>query len=145
MSMEWFRSLIIRKLGGFTDVDDALESISDSKEKYRILTLTVKRLFNTIGPEDILKVHDTGQWMFQGKPLNDAQKNLLIAEATQFLESKLWDILQNDIKYQSNRKMFLLSQKNEDLIAGKLWLLFLDVFKTRLQSMKQGSASFNNK
>lgn len=136
---------IIKKLGGFIDFDDFLDSEVDYKVKNYILTLAVKKLYNTIGSEDVLKVHDTGQWMFQGRPISEGEKTLLIAEATQLLETKLWQVLQNDIKFQANRKMFLLAENELQITAGKMWLYTLDAFNTRLKSMKSGSALFNNK
>jgi hypothetical protein len=136
---------LIQRLGGFVDIDEALDSISDSKERRYILTRAVKRLFNTIGSEDILKVHDTGQWMFQGRELNEAQKSLLISEAQNFLSTSLWKVLQADIKYQANRKMFILGGDDLQITAGKLWLITLDAFKQRLENMKLGKGNFNDK
>lgn len=139
-----FTKWCVSKLGGFNDIDEYLEGKA-GKEKIYILTRAVKILFNTIGSEDILRVHESGQWMFEGKPLNEQEKLLLISEATQFLETRLWKVLQKDIQWQTNRKMFLLAKTEDELTAGKLWLLTLDAFKTRLESMKGGSAKFNNK
>jgi hypothetical protein len=140
------RLWIIRKLGGYPDINSAIDGIRevDYQEKYRILTLAVKKLFNTIGADDILRVHETGQWMFKGKALSKGEQDLLAAEATQFLNTKLWEILQADVKYQANRKMFILAKSEIDLIAGKLWEYTLDAFTTRLESMKSGSALFNS-
>lgn len=139
------KRFLIKKLGGFVDIDDCLESIRGSKEKRYILSLAVKRLYNTIGSDDILKVHDTGQWMFAGKPLSSGETKLLVAEATSFLETKLWKLLQTDIKYQANRKMFLLAENEEQLTAGKLWLLTIEAISQRLENMKLGNGSFNKK
>lgn len=134
-------------LGGFSDVDSAIESVKQKggKEKFEILTLTVKRLYNTIGAEDILKQHDTGQWTFEGKPVTDSDRKLLVVEATQFMETKLWKVLQADIKYQANRRMFISAKSEIDIVAGKLWLFTLDAFRTRLESLKNNSPLFNNK
>jgi hypothetical protein len=140
--MDWLRQQIIVKLGGYVDVDSALESVN-VKDKYHILTLATKRLFNTIGPDDILKVSDAGQWMLEGRPLSEGDKNLLIAEAHYLLDTKLWKVLQLDIKYQSNRKMYLLAQSEIDIIAGKMWQYTLDAIKTRLHSMKAGKGTFS--
>lgn len=137
-----FKSFVIKILGGYVDIDHALDSISDSTERRYILTRTVKRLFNTIGAEDILKVHETGQWMFQGKPIPEAEKNLLISQATNFIDSHLWKVMSADIKYQANRKMFILGGDDLQITAGKLWLLTLDAFRQRIENMKSGNGSF---
>lgn len=144
--MNWLRVWLIEKLNGYADAETAIASVEDETEKKRLLTLAVKRLYNTVGPEDILKKDEvTGQWMFKGKVLSEEFKSRLIAEAEIFLESKLWEILRADVLYQANRRMYLLSKKDEDLVAGKLWAYTFDALATRLESMRMGNAKFNSK
>lgn len=142
--LERLRRSLIEKLGGFTDIEEAIESLSDTKIKHRLLTRAVKRHFNTLGPDDILKEAEGGQWMFERRPLSKQEVNLLKAETAQLLEMRLWKVLQADIKYQANRKMFLLSETDADLVAGKLWVYTLDAFHTRLKSITKGGAQFNS-
>lgn len=111
--------------------------------KDEVLTEAVKELYNTIGAEDILQ-EDHGTWLFKGKPLNDATKKLLISEAQVFVNSKLWAILQDDIRYRSNLMMFERSKTEQDLIAGKLWLFILDSLNTRLKSLAKETGRFNS-
>src|SRR3990167_8263528 len=134
--------LIIRKLGGYPDIESLLEPL-DLKTRYEILTRAVRRHFNTISDEDILRVHESGAWFFEDKPLAEAEKSLLIAEAKQFLSTKLWQVLCADVKWQANRKMYLLAQNEVQIAAGKLWVYTLDCFKTRLESVRKGTAIFN--
>lgn len=136
------KNFLIKWLGGFIDADDALESVKDGKERRYLLTRAVKRLFNTIDADDILKVHESGQWTFQGRTISEAEKAHLISEATTFMNSRLWKVLEADIKYQANRKMFILGGDDLQITAGKLWLLTLDAFNQRLKSMEAGSGSF---
>jgi len=114
------------------------------KDKHIILTESVKQMYNTISADDILSEKD-GEWMFLGRKMVEESKKYLTSEAEIFLESKLWKILQADIKYQSNRRMFTHSQTENDLIAGKFILWTLDVIKTRLESMTKQSGKFNSK
>lgn len=141
------RKWLITKLGGFTEqgyltITDAIDDIEDSKDKHKILTLAVEELYNTISKDDILTEKD-GAWYSKGKPVDGNICKVLMAEAENFKKSKLWSILQEDIKYHSNKKMFIDSLSVDDLIAGKLWLLTLDTFKTRLNSLQKGSGKFN--
>lgn len=138
------RKFFIKLLGGYSSIDDLIDGIS-LNDRNKILTLAVKRLFNTIDANDILKVNEYNQWLFKGKVISDGEKKNLIAEAKQFLNTKLWEILQNDVKWQANRQMFLVGSSEIDLIAGKLWLQTLNCFKTRLVSMSEESGNFNNK
>lgn len=143
---EWLRLWFIEKLGGYPDAESAIDAVDDNETRKKLLTLAVRRLFSTIGPEDILKIHDDKKtWMFQGKPIMESEKNLLIAEATQFKESKLWLILQADIRWQANRKSFLLAKDDLDMVAGKAMLYDLDCIATRLKHMSKGLPLFNVK
>lgn len=123
------KNKLIKLLGGYT--------------KDEVLTRAVKKLYNTIGSEDILR-EEMGQWTINGKPINDAIKKLLVSEAQIFLKSRLWQVLQTDIKYRANKVMFEKAQTEQDLIAGKLWLYTIDSIKTRLESLVKGSGRFNS-
>lgn len=144
---ELARTNLIRRLGGFATIDDAIEEIRTKglKERHEILTLAVKKLFNTIGSEDILRPADGNQWMLEGKPLSKGQVDLLIAEAAQFEKSYLFKVLKKDILYQANKKMYLLAENVEHIVTAKFWLYTFDVFQTRIKSMAAGSALFNHK
>lgn len=124
------KNWLIKKLGGY---------ISDE-----VLTEAVKDLFNTISADDILR-QEGNDWFVGDKKLNDGDKKLLIAEANQFLITKLWQVLQNDIFYQANRAMFEKSKSKNDMVAGKLFLYALDSIKTRLESLSKESGNFNQK
>lgn len=136
------KSWLVYKLGGYIDIDDYLESIAnDPKQKHYILTRAVKLLYNTIDSEDILQEDEKGHWRFKGKPMTDAEKNILIAEAATFLGSRLWEVLQADAKYQANRKTFLLAHDDASITAGKLWHYTFDVFRNRLKRMLKGQGN----
>lgn len=114
------------------------------EKKVKVLTDTVKHLFNTIGPDDILREED-GAWFFQDRSLTDPEKQLLIGEAKLLMGMKLWKILQMDVLHQANKKMFTESIDLFDLTIGKGWLYVLDCFRTRLESICKGKAIFNTK
>lgn len=134
------RYWLIKKLGGYPDIDSAIEAIKekDSKQKYEILTLAVKRLFNTIGPGDILSENQSHQWMYEGKILTDGQVKNIRTEAEQIANTFTWKILQADIKYKANRQMFFDSNNVQSLASGKLWLYTLNVFNNRIKSIIDG-------
>ncbi|MCK9393592.1 hypothetical protein M0Q03_02195 [bacterium] len=115
--MNW----LIKKLGGFT--------------KDEILNETIGDLFNTISDKDILRV-ENNTWLYRDKPLTDSEMKLISAEAKYLLSSTLWKILQDDIKWQANEKMYFKSKTIEDLTAGKLWLYTLNCIKKRLEELK---------
>lgn len=152
------RRWLIEKLGGYPTAAHAIahltnEQIFDAllatvdiatlEEKHRMLTKAVKKLFNTIGPDDILKTHTVNkdnrlvpiQWVFEGKPMRQEQIDLLKAEAKQWADTFLWKVLQKELKYHANRKMYIESQEVIDIVAGKLLVYYIDVISTRLKRM----------
>ena len=141
---EWLRLWFLNILGGYPDAQSALEAVESDAERKVFLTRAVSRYFNSISSEDILREQD-GEWIFKGKPLPKGVKEELIAEAVALLESRLWDVLLGDAKYQANRKMFLESKTDMDLVAGKLMVFLTDVLRTRLKSMAEGTGMYNRK
>src|SRR3990167_1859792 len=82
-----------------------------------VLTQAVRKLYNTIGPEDILKQNTEGQWIVEGRVISEAEKQLLISVANQFLSTKLWKVLVG----LGNKKMYIESRSVDDITFGKMW------------------------
>ena len=110
-----------------------------------ILTELVRDLFNSIDENNILREEIDGTWYVGDKELQDAEKKLVISEAQIFLKGKVWNVLQRDVKYLANKRMYINSRTEMDLVAGKLLLYLLDIMKTRLQSLDKGKGNFNIK
>lgn len=141
--MWWLKHKIIEFLGGYVSAEDAINAIEKYEERRLVLTYAVKRLFNTIGPDDILKENEYGQWSVGGKVISDDRKKQLIKEANDLQQTYLWDIIQLDLQWQPNRKMYILATSDLEITAGKLWQYTVDCINTRLKSMVNGSGSFN--
>lgn len=134
------RRYLIKLLGGYPDFQSALEALKNTDDidlKNELLTEAVKHLFNTIGPDDILhQDHETKLWMFQGKPMDQADIINLKEEAKILRSMKLWRVLKMDIKHQLNKKMYEESRITMDVVWGKLILWYDDCIRTRLQTLK---------
>lgn len=146
--MRIWKKWLIEKLGGFSDIQTAIDAISEKNpnERRKILTLAVKKLFNTISHEDILRAQEgTGLWLWKGNLLSREDAEHLQVEATKLIDSKLWNILQTDIKYQINKRLYIEGKTEMDMIVNKLWYYLFDAFNTRLKSLKAGSPSYNIK
>lgn len=131
------KSWIIRKLGGFANLDDAISFIKneqDESKKNEILTEAVKKLFNTIDADDILRFKN-GDHYFKGVPMNKAQYQALLEEVEAFKTFKFWEIIKTDVKYQLNKKMFEDANVELDLVWGKLITWLFDCVKTRIEKM----------
>ena len=112
-----------------------LKEIENPDLKREVLIEAVKKLYNTIGPDDILKQNPDGSWIFQGKPLMGAEITQLREEA-QFLRGmKLWKIIKWDIRYQLGKKMFEEARVKEDLVWGQLLTFLDDIIRNRIQKM----------
>lgn len=127
------RSLFIHKLGGYVDLDDAMRGLKREDREY-ILTNAVARLFNTVGPDDVLSFTN-GFAQFKGKKLQEEEFKLIQEEAKAFYKTTLWNVLENDIKFEANKRMFLQSQDVVDITAGKLFLFTLKIISGRLKKL----------
>ncbi len=137
------KAWLIKLLGGYPDIDSLLEVVDKHEDKQKILTEAVKELFNTIDSDDILKENNKGEWRFGDRLLSDAMKGQLTTEAQIFLKSRLWQVMKKDIEHQLNKRMYIRSKNEMDMIAGKIGLFILDAFKTRLNSLAKESGKFN--
>lgn len=124
------RVWLIKKLGGFTDIHDLLESISDEKEKDRILTKAIEKLFNSVSVYDIVR-NENGVWMFGDRILTDVQYAILKEQAESFKKSFLFKVLDIDFKYNCNKKM-RASVTNQELQIAKVVEYTFDILKNRL-------------
>jgi hypothetical protein len=142
-----WRQWLIEKLGGYATIDDAIDALRHTpvKDRHPILTLAVKKLFNTIGADDILQSAPGKQWLFEGRTLASGQIDQIMAEAQMLSKSLLWRVLEKDILYQVNKKMFLQADNEMHVITAKFWLYTFDTFRTRLKSLAEGSPLFNKK
>lgn len=124
------KETIIRKLGGFPDLESAVEAHS-----HEALTKVVAEHFNTITEDDILSVGADGFYTLEGKPLGDAQTQALKGYAKDFRQSLLYKVLDREMKYQLNTRMFARSAGETDLIAGKLGIWMWKVIKEKLEKL----------
>lgn len=140
------RRWLISRLGGYPDIDSAIEAIKekDMREKYDILSLAVRRLFNTFGPENILTENSAKQFMYEGKIMSEGQKQLVIQEASALINMFIWKVLKADVKYKANKMMFQAAVNEAQIASGKIWLFTFDAFETRLKSLAAGSGHFNS-
>lgn len=142
--MQKAKAWIIRRLGGYVDINDLVDQEADQETRREILTRAVRKHFNTISADDILKETTEG-WRFEGEPLPDHQQKLLISESEQIINSLAWKVITADVKYLANKKMFLTAANLQDVDNGKFWLYILDMLRTRLQSLSKGRGVYNSK
>ncbi len=124
------RNYIIHKLGGYATLEEAVEANS-----HDALSKVVAEHFNTITEEDILTLNENGQYTLEGKPLMDAQVQALRGYAKDFRQSLLFKVLDKEVKYQLNKRTFVKSAKETDMIAGKLGYWLWKVIREKLETL----------
>ena len=105
------------------------------KERHEVLTEAVKKLFNTIQEEDILRLNERGKHTYMGRELMEEELTALKNEAEALKNSQLFKILDKEVRYQANYKMFADSQSTEDVISAKLIMWTWDVIKSKLNKL----------
>lgn len=113
-----------------------LELFGES-EREMLLTELVKKHFNTIGEEDIFRIID-GVSTFEGRELGSDETDLIIAEVKQIQKMTTWKILEKEIMYRANEKMYLNSTDTFHLTMGKSWQYVFDVMNSKLKSIIKG-------
>jgi len=126
------REWLIRRLGGFTDLDDYLASATD-QDRQAILTQATEKLFNTVSADDILRVQD-GVMMFEGQPMLTAQLETLRHEVGLIRSSLTFKILDREVKYHVNLKMREATTLAQ-LEAAKMLEFTWDILKTALKKI----------
>lgn len=109
---------------------------ADEGTKNMILTEAVKHLFNTVSADDILKENPDGTIRFEDRVLTENYRKDLREQAKLLPELLLWKVLQADIKYQLNKKMFEEPLITQDVMWGKLLIFYNDVINTRIKKLK---------
>ncbi len=112
-----------------------LKDLNDEDLKREILTESVKKLYNAISADDILRQQQDGTWLFQGKPLTGVEVTQLREEATMLRGMKFWYVIKQDIRYQLGKKMFEEARVKEDLVWGQLLLFLDDIIRNRIKKM----------
>lgn len=133
------RERLIRALGGYTSFEEALQearATADRPARRALLAAATRRLFNTIDEDDLLKVDKaSSQWTYMGRPLGKEEMMVIIQQAKGLIDSRLWAVLLADIKYQANRRIYIDSKSEDDLVAGKLLLYLGDIIHTRVKRL----------
>jgi len=98
----------------------------------KFINFLVKRLFNAIEVDDVLRIKGDDIYC-KGRKIPDDRKSEVLSDANRLVKSKLWQYLCSDARYQANKKMYYQSQKFEDVMFGKAALWTIYVLEERLR------------
>lgn len=106
------------------------------KLKRKLLNLSLKRLYNTVEADDILKLKK-GQFFLKGKLLPEQDVKNLIEEAKMLEEMFLWKILTDFIKGTANEAMYNKSACDDDIVFPKALLKAVEIQKDLVKTIKK--------
>ncbi len=118
------REYIIKKLGGFASVNDAIDSIKDKEtdEQRRILTLAVSDLYNVVSADDLLRKTNEGM-KFGDREITPEEYRAISQTAQGFMKSTLFKVVDKDIRHLSNQSLH--ASKTVLQIAGSEMMQFV--------------------
>lgn len=119
----------IRQLGGYATIEEALEAAPQ-----KTLNKAVARLFCYVTKDDILTISGT-RVFYKNNELTEGEVKALCEEAMYFSKTHLFKMLQEEMKYQATKKMYLESQTIHDLTWGKLLLYTSDILKSKINDL----------
>lgn len=137
------RAKLVRMLGGWSDKESFLDSLSD-EDRDAVLTLAVEKLFNTVGKDDIFSKNTKGEWTLHGKPMMQAELMALVSEAKSVQESPFWKIVEKELDYHGNKKMREAANLPQ-LEAAKLFPFVWHVVRSKLAEVAGIQTSGANK
>ena len=105
------------------------------KLKRKLLNQSLKRLYNTVEADDILKLKK-GQYYLKGKLLPEQDVKNLIEEAKMLNDMFLWKILTDYVKGTANQWMYNDSSCDDDIIFPKACLKVIEIQKDLVKKIK---------
>lgn len=103
----------------------------------------IEDVFNTISEDDLLRIERSGNptkpdvWHYKNNPLPQGSVDLLKKQSEHFVNSELWKILRDELRWHAHQKGLVKSSTAEDIIASKIMLYVIDVIDSKLKSMSQ--------
>ena len=100
-------------------------------------------LFCIFTEDDFLQVKFTDKDQKRGvvydgkKPLEAKHALELASQARVILQFEMFQKLEASMKYSANEMLFNKSKNEEDMIAGKMVLYSLDIFRKKLESISK--------
>lgn len=122
--LDRIKRFVVEKLGGYYPPVDP----------HDVLDARVAELFHTIRKSDLLR-QENGAWYSGGRELTIHEIRQIKAEARVLLNSRLWQVLEDDVDYQAYNLIFTKSRSEIDLIGGKMLKVYLDIHKTKLKEL----------
>lgn len=102
--------------------------------KRRIFNFLMKHLFNTVTEDDVIQV--VGKYMVvEGRQVTAEFKRELVSGAQSLERLLLWKQMVKEMKHVANKRMYMESTGDADMVAGK-WILYaVDVMEKKISNI----------
>lgn len=103
----------------------------------KLLNVIVSDLYNGITVDDVLQVKGPTHITYRDRQLDKEQILQLKDSAATYVDSPLWVLLKEDVKYVANRKMFEKSGSFEEMQFGKAALWVVAVIEEKINQLSK--------
>lgn len=104
--------------------------------KRNILNYILSHLYNTVTEEEAL-TSEAGKLWNKGLPLSEEEKWLIVSDASKLQTLHIWPLLLDSLKWEANKKMYISSTCDDDIVAGKWMLYTLDVLEKKVNNLSK--------
>jgi hypothetical protein len=113
------------------------QKYTDEETRKLILGEAVAHLFNTVTADDVLKENPDGSFKFEDKTLPNIYRKDLKEQAKLIPNLLLWKVIQKDIQYQINKKMYQECKITTDMLWGQMILYYNELINERIKRMSK--------
>jgi len=104
--------------------------------KIKMLNWLLSHLFNAVTEQDILTVVGNNMY-YKNTLLSHQQRHGIIEEAKSIRGLALWNILLDELKNASNKKIYLSSTSIDDITFGKAGLWVIDIVEQKVKKLSE--------
>ena len=102
--------------------------------KLKILNWLISHLFNGVTEQDVIQVVGKNMY-YKNTLLTPQQRHGIIEEAKAIKSLAIWNILLDEIKHASNKKLYLNSTTTDDMFFGKAGLWIVDILEKKIDTL----------
>jgi hypothetical protein len=97
----------------------------------------ISKLLGFVDEKSIVTIDKTKGLVFiGGERVDEGRLMNLKTESEFFMNSELWKVLNETIRYMAYDTAFVKSTKWEDVLSSKMWLYHLDIQKKLMETFK---------
>ena len=104
--------------------------------KRKAINFIARELLKGVTAEDILQITKTNGIIYKGQQLDKESRDLIKVQAAEIDELFLWKILNEEMQYLAQERMFSKSESFEAMLFGKVMLYLIEEQRKRIKFLK---------